>query len=66
MIDRLGFVQSPTLILVGENDTHYLAEAELLEQSISGARRVVMPDVGHPMAAQDPRAFEAEVIAFLS
>jgi pimeloyl-ACP methyl ester carboxylesterase len=66
LVDRLGGIVSPALILVGENDTHYLAEAELLEQSISVAKRVVMPGVGHPMAAQDPQAFEAEVLAFLS
>ncbi len=66
LVDRLGDIQSPTLILVGENDTHYLAEAQLLERSISRAKRVVMPGVGHPMAAQDPQAFEAEVMAFLS
>ena len=66
LVDRLESIQCPTLIMVGENDTHYLAEAELLERSISSAKRVVMAGVGHPMAAQDPQAFEAEVMAFLA
>ncbi|MEH6582566.1 MAG: alpha/beta hydrolase [Halioglobus sp.] len=66
LVDELGVIQCPTLILVGEKDTHYLAEAELLERTISDAKRVVMPNVGHPMAVQDPRAFEAEVMAFIS
>ena len=66
LIDQLSLIQSPTLILVGENDTHYLAEAELLEKTISNAKRVVMAGVGHPMSAQDPKAFEAEVMAFIS
>ena len=66
MVDKLCVIQCPTLILVGENDTHYLAEAKLLEKSISNAKRVVMPGVGHPMAAQDPTAFEAEIMAFIS
>jgi pimeloyl-ACP methyl ester carboxylesterase len=66
MVDKLCVIQCPTLIMVGENDTHYLTEAELLEQSISNAKRVVMPGVGHPMAAQDPKAFESEVMAFIS
>jgi pimeloyl-ACP methyl ester carboxylesterase len=66
LVDRLSVIQCPTLVLVGENDIHYLAEAELLERTISNAVTVVMPGVGHPMAAQDPRAFEAEVMAFLS
>ena len=66
MVDKLCVIQCPTLILVGENDTHYLTEAKLLEKSISNAKRVVMPGVGHPMAAQDPTAFEAEIMAFIS
>ena len=66
LVERLGDILCPTLILVGEHDTHYLAEAELLENAISNAKRVVMPGVGHPMAAQDPKAFEAEIMAFIS
>ena len=66
MVDKLCAIQCPTLILVGENDTHYLTEAEILEQAITNAKRVVMPGVGHPMAAQDPKAFEAEIMAFIS
>lgn len=66
MLDNLKQIQCPTLIMVGENDTHYLAEAELLEQIVPGAKRVVMPGVGHPMAVQDPGAFGEEVMTFLS
>jgi pimeloyl-ACP methyl ester carboxylesterase len=66
MVDKLCAIQCPTLILVGENDTHYLTEAEILEQAITNAKRVVMPGVGHSMAAQDPKAFEAEIMAFIS
>ncbi len=66
MVERLMRIQCPTLIMVGENDTHYLAEAELLEQIIPGAQRVVMPGLGHPMAIQDPVAFDAQVMTFLS
>ncbi len=66
LIEELNVIQCPTLILVGENDTHYLVEAELLERTILNAKRVVMSGVGHPMTVQDPKAFETEVMAFLS
>lgn len=66
LVENLGAIHCPTLILVGEHDTHYLAEAELLESAISSAKRVVVPGVGHPMAAQDPRAFEAQIMAFIT
>ena len=66
LVDQLNVIQCPTLILVGENDSHYLAEAELLERTISKANRVVVPGVGHPMSAQNPRRFEEEIMAFVS
>lgn len=65
LVEELSLIQSPTLILVGENDTHYLAEAELLERTISNAKKVIMAGVGHPMSMQDPKAFEAAIMAFI-
>jgi pimeloyl-ACP methyl ester carboxylesterase len=65
-VEKLDSIRCPTLILVGENDTHYLAEAELLERRISNAIRVVMPGVGHPMSVQNPGAFEEKIMSFLS
>ncbi len=66
LVDELTLIQCPTLILVGENDKHYLAEAELLERTIPDAKKVVMTGVGHPMSIQDPNAFEVEIMAFIS
>jgi pimeloyl-ACP methyl ester carboxylesterase len=66
LISKLNVIQCPTLIMVGENDTHYLAEAERLVQAIPDARRVIMRGVGHPMSAQNPKSFEAEILAFVS
>lgn len=66
LIAELGCISCPVLILVGENDIHYLAEAERLERAISNATRVVMPDVGHALAFQAPQAFAASVTAFFA
>lgn len=66
LLQDLGCIESPTLILVGENDTHYLREAKLLELTFPNATRVVMTGVGHPISSQDPKAFENEVVSFLS
>ncbi|QFU77064.1 alpha/beta hydrolase [Halioglobus maricola] len=65
LVHKLDAITCPTLILVGENDTHYLAEAVLLQEKIEDARRVVLPGVGHAMSMQDPGQFEAEVMAFI-
>ena len=66
LAEKLPCIQCPTLIVVGENDSHYLVEAELLEREIANAKRVVMPGVGHALAFQDPGAFEETVMSFLS
>lgn len=66
VVDKLYIIQCPTLILVGETDTHYLVEAELLERQIEGAKRVVVPRAGHPITVQAPERFEAEVMAFIA
>lgn len=66
LVEHLHVIDSPTLIMVGETDTHYLAEAELLEREIKGAKRVVMPGVGHAMCAQRPEQFESTVLEFIA
>jgi pimeloyl-ACP methyl ester carboxylesterase len=65
-VEELDAIQCPTLVLVGETDTHYLAEAEMLERRIKNAKRVVLPGAGHAMNVQAPDLFEAELMEFLS
>ena len=65
MTDALGEIQVPTLILVGEKDALYLGDAELMRRGIPGARKIVMPGVGHAINVEDPAGFEREVLAFL-
>jgi pimeloyl-ACP methyl ester carboxylesterase len=45
--DRLGEIACPTTVLVGTEDTPFLAPARELEAGIRGARRVEIPDAGH-------------------
>jgi pimeloyl-ACP methyl ester carboxylesterase len=65
MSEDLEKVQAPTLILVGEHDTLYLAEAEEMARRIPQARKVIMKGVGHPMNIEAPEPFAEEVIRFL-
>jgi pimeloyl-ACP methyl ester carboxylesterase len=47
-LDRLGEVQVPTLIVVGEADSPDVhAHAGVFETGIEGAKRVVLPNAGH-------------------
>jgi pimeloyl-ACP methyl ester carboxylesterase len=66
MIDELDRIQFPTLILVGEHDTLYLEDAELMARRIPRAHKVIMKGVGHAMNVEAPKAFAEEVIRFLA
>jgi pimeloyl-ACP methyl ester carboxylesterase len=63
---RLVEIRAPTLIVVGELDRpEIVAKAELLERSIPGARRVVMPGTAHVPNMEKPAEFNRIVLEFL-
>jgi 2-succinyl-6-hydroxy-2,4-cyclohexadiene-1-carboxylate synthase len=45
--DRLGEIRCPTTVLVGSEDTEFLAPARRFEAGIPGARRVEISDAAH-------------------
>lgn len=45
--DRLGEIRCPTTVLVGSEDTDFLAPSRRFEAGIRGATRVEIPDAGH-------------------
>jgi len=66
-IERLGDIAKPVLIIVGELDMQdFHAIAAKLRQEIPGARRVVLPGVGHMSNMEDPAAFNRVVMDFLA
>lgn len=65
--ERLGEIRVPTLILNGEHDLpDFHAVAERLAQGMPGARRAVLPDVGHMSNMEDPAAFNRVILDFLA
>ena len=65
MIDRLGEIDVPALVIVGEKDDAYLRAAEVLEARLPRAERRTIAGAGHIVNLDAPEAFEAEVVAFL-
>lgn len=64
---RLAEIQAPTLIVTGERDTTVPPELQAeLASSIPGARRVVIPDAGHAVTADQPDRFNQVLIDFFS
>ncbi len=65
--DRLGEVQCPTLVLVGEQDpsTPPAIAAEMAE-AIAGARLTVLPGASHMLPLETPDRVNAELREFLT
>ena len=65
-VQRLEDIKAPTLVVVGEQDGQgILSIADLLENGVAGARKVVMSGVGHLLSMQDPQRFNDVVLEFL-
>jgi len=65
VFQTLGEIDVPTLIVVGSEDTQFLAAAEVMEQRIPGARRIVLEGAGHAANMDAPDQFNAAVSDFL-
>ncbi len=65
VIESLGEIKVPTLVLVGEKDTPFLQASEYMAKVISGAQRVVIPGAGHAANQDNVEAFNNAVLSFL-
>jgi pimeloyl-ACP methyl ester carboxylesterase len=66
IIDSLGTIGVPTLVLVGADDKNFLAAADYMARKIPGAERVTIPDAGHASNLHQPAAFNRAVEQFLA
>ena len=65
VIENLDKVRVPTLVLVGEKDTPFLAASEYMSWKIPEARHVVIPNAGHAANQDNVEAFNNAVLDFL-
>jgi pimeloyl-ACP methyl ester carboxylesterase len=66
VISSLPEIKVPSLVLVGANDTPFLAASDYMSAKIPGATKVVIPDAGHASNIDQPEAFNAAVLGFLA
>jgi pimeloyl-ACP methyl ester carboxylesterase len=65
--EMLGRIQTPTLILVGDEDVATVpAQAERLHAAIRGSKRVVIPGAGHSSSIEQPELVTAAIRDFLA
>lgn len=66
VMESLPHIPVPTLVLVGERDTPFLAGNEYMAKKIPGATSAVISAAGHAANIDQPAAFQAAVREFLS
>jgi pimeloyl-ACP methyl ester carboxylesterase len=66
VIESLPGVKVPAVVIVGANDTPFLAASDYMAAKIPGAKKVVIPDAGHSANIDQPAAFNAAMMGFLN
>ena len=65
MISSLPSIRVPAIVVVGANDTPFLAASDYMTAKIPGAQKVVIPDAGHAANIDQPAAFNTAIVDFL-
>ncbi|WP_028133694.1 alpha/beta fold hydrolase [Bradyrhizobium japonicum] len=65
VIELLPDIKVPSLIVVGADDTPFLAASDYMTAKIPGAQKVAIPAAGHAVNIDQPKAFVDAVSAFL-
>ena len=65
VIELLPAIKVPSLVVVGADDTPFLAATDYMAAKIPGATKVVIPSAGHAVNIDQPQAFIDAVLPFL-
>lgn len=66
VIDEIGSVKAPTLVILGERDRAFAASAAVFEKYLDVRSTVVVPDAGHSVHLKQPDAVAAAIADFVS
>ena len=65
VIELLPDIKVPCLVVVGADDTPFLAASDYMTAKIPGAQKVVIPAAGHAVNIDQPKAFVDAIEPFL-
>jgi pimeloyl-ACP methyl ester carboxylesterase len=66
VIKSLPEIKVPSLVIVGADDTPFLAASAYMAKTIPGAKKVVIPGGGHAVNIDQPEAFTEAVLSYLA
>jgi pimeloyl-ACP methyl ester carboxylesterase len=65
VIELLPDIKVPSLVVVGADDTPFLAASDYMAAKIPGAKKAVIPAAGHAVNIDQPQAFIDAILPFL-
>ena len=65
VIETLPHIKVPALVVVGADDTPFIAASDYMAAKIPGAKKAVIEGAGHASNIDQPDAFNAAVLGFL-
>jgi len=65
VIESLPAIKVPAIVIVGANDTPFLAASDYMAAKIPGAKKAVIPDAGHSANIDQPAHFNSALLEFL-
>jgi len=65
VIESLPGVGVPSVVIVGAQDTPFLAASDYMAAKIPGAKKIVIEGAGHSVNIDKPEAFNAALMSFL-
>jgi pimeloyl-ACP methyl ester carboxylesterase len=63
VMDRLGEIEAPACVIVGERDRRFLSSADVFDRYLDVRERVIVPDRGHMVHAKAPEAIASALRA---
>jgi pimeloyl-ACP methyl ester carboxylesterase len=65
-LEDLSSIRVPTLVIIGEQDTPFIASSQRMADAIPGAQLAMLPDAGHSPQFENPDTWWAALSGFLS
>ena len=65
VIESLPGVGVPSVVIVGAQDTPFLAASDYMAAKIPGAKKIIIEGAGHSVNIDKPEAFNAALMSFL-
>jgi len=66
VIESLPNIKVPSVVIVGANDTPFLAASDYMAAKIPGCKKIVIANAGHASNIDQPKAFDDAVTSFIN